>query len=66
MADHVDQLETEAAAVTKCGRGSRCSDSTEQKQHGLHELCNIEALVRGMSHCGVGYERNTCKRAWTK
>jgi hypothetical protein len=54
-ADPVDQLETEAAAVTKCGRGSWCSDSTEQIQHGLHELCNMEALVCGMSNSGVTY-----------
>jgi hypothetical protein len=38
MADAVDQLETEAAAVAKCGRGSRCSDSTEQKQHGVDKV----------------------------
>jgi len=66
MADPVDQLETEPAAVTKRGRGSRCSDSTEHIQHGLHELCNMEALVCGMSHCGVAYQRDTCKRPWTK
>ena len=47
MAGHVslvDRLGTEGAADTKSRRGSRCSDFTEQIQHGLHNSFNMEDL----------------------